>query len=132
MRELPNGWVRVPFVTSVEVVSDGGLRIKQSSYMPSGKLPVVDQGEGLIGGYTDDLAAQVATRGPLIVFGDHTRRFKLVKFPFAVGAEGVKLLSPSQLWNPHFLFLQLGITDLEDRGYGRHFSYLRAASLVLV
>lgn len=129
--ELPTGWARVDFDESIDVVSNHGLRIKQKDYLPSGKLPVVDQGEGLIGGYTDELDAQVTAKPPVIVFGDHTRRFKFVKFPFAVGADGVKLFSPTPIWNPDFLFLQLGTIDLENRGYGRHYQHLRKESLVL-
>jgi len=129
--ELPTGWSRVEFDESVDVISDRGLRIKQGDYLPTGRLPVVDQGEGLIGGYTNDLDAQVAATAPVIVFGDHTRRFKFVKFPFAVGADGVKLFSPAPIWNPEFLFLQLGTIDLENRGYGRHYQHLRKESLVL-
>lgn len=131
MSELPKGWVKVNFDDAVEIVSDRGFRIKQKDYSPSGKLPVVDQGEGLIGGYTNELDAQVNAQLPVIVFGDHTRRFKFVKFPFAVGADGVKLLAPLPIWNPDFLFFQLRIIDLENRGYGRHFQHLRKESLKL-
>ncbi len=84
-----------------------------------------------IGGYTDDLVAQVISPAPVIVFGDHTRRFKFVKFDFAVGADGVKLFSPSPMWNADFLFLQLGTLDLENRGYGRHYQHLRKERLFL-
>lgn len=131
MSELPTGWVRIAFEDSVNVISDRGSRIKQKNYLSSGKIPVVDQGEGLIGGYTDDIDAKVSSPPPVIVFGDHTRRFKLVKFTFAVGADGVKLFSPTPAWNSEFLFLQLGIIDLEDRGYGRHYQHLRKESLIL-
>ncbi|AGX88752.1 type I restriction enzyme subunit S [Candidatus Symbiobacter mobilis CR] len=92
---------------------------------------MVDQGEGLIGGYTNDLNAVVCAQAPVIVFGDHTRRFKFVKFPFAVGADGVKLFVATRIWNPEFLFSQLGTIDLENRGYGRHYQHLRKQSLVV-
>ncbi|WP_208228695.1 restriction endonuclease subunit S [Brenneria izadpanahii] len=131
MSTLPIGWARVDFDESVDVVSDRGFRIKQKDYLTSGKLPVIDQGEGFIGGYTNDLDAQVISPSPLIVFGDHTRRFKLVTFPFAVGADGVKLFSPIPVWEPKFLFLQLQNLSIENRGYGRHFQHLRKKSLFL-
>lgn len=131
MSELPEGWIKLGFDECVDVVSDRGHRIKQKDYLPSGKLAVVDQGDGLVGGYTDDLNAQVESPTPVIVFGDHTRRFKLVKFPFSVGADGVKLFSPAPIWDPDFLFLQLGIVDLENRGYGRHYQHLRKETLLL-
>jgi type I restriction enzyme S subunit len=131
VRALPDSWAQVPFDEAVSVVSDRGHRIKQKEYVSEGPLPVVDQGEGLIGGYTDNVAAKVEANKPVIVFGDHTRRFKYVKFPFAVGADGVKLFSAEDFWNPDFLFLQLAALDLEDRGYGRHYQHLRKKELVL-
>jgi len=131
MSELPGSWVQVGFDDAVSVLSDRGQRIKQKDYLPTGALPVIDQGEGLIGGYTSDLEAKVESSGPVIVFGDHTRRFKFATFPFAVGADGVKLFSANQLWNPEFLFLQLAAVNLEDRGYGRHYQHLRKVWLAL-
>ena len=128
---LPTAWIEINFDEAVEVISDRGTRIQQKAYLPDGLLPVVDQGDGLIGGYTNDLAAQVVAPAPVIVFGDHTRRFKFVKFPFAVGADGVKLFAPTGLWCPEFLYLQLGTVDLENRGYGRHYQHLRRELLAL-
>jgi type I restriction enzyme S subunit len=95
-------------------------------------LPVIDQGESFIGGYTNNLSAQISTPLPLIVFGDHTRRFKLIEKPFAVGADGVKLIhAENTLWNINFAFHQLLNLNLENRGYGRHYQYLRKESFLL-
>lgn len=127
---IPAGWVEVSFEDAVIPVSDRGLRIKQKEYLLEGPVAVVDQGEGLIGGYTDAASAKVDHPAPLIVFGDHTRRFKYVDFPFAVGADGVKLFAATELWEPHFLFYQLETVDLEDRGYGRHYQQLRKTALI--
>jgi type I restriction enzyme S subunit len=128
---IPSSWVKVCFDDAIEVVSDRGRRIKQKEYLLTGQLPVVDQGEGLIGGYTNDLRAKVDSNGSVIVFGDHTRRFKFVNFSFAVGADGVKLFRPAALWSSKFLYWQLATIDLENRGYGRHYQHLRKESLVL-
>ena len=43
-----------PFEKVALPQSDKGKRIKQRDYLPQGKLPVVDQGQSNIGGYTDD------------------------------------------------------------------------------
>jgi len=95
-------WQRLSFDEAVEPISDEGKRVDQRNYQPTGKLPVIDQGEDFIGGYTDDLSK--AYRGPLpiVIFGDHTRRVKLIKERFAVGAQGVKLLRPREGWDPKF------------------------------
>jgi type I restriction enzyme, S subunit len=49
----------------------------------------------------------------------------LVDFPFVVGAQGVKLLRPKECWEPRFLAYLLPTLPLPDRGYGRHYQYLR-------
>ena len=129
--EMPSSWTELNFDDAVEVVSDHGIRIKQKDYLEAGTVPVIDQGDGLVGGYTDRCDARIDATLPLYVFGDHTRRFKFVSFPFAVGADGVKLFAPNRLWEPRFLFYQLETVDLENRGYGRHYQYLRKESLRL-
>jgi type I restriction enzyme S subunit len=51
---VPADWDVVPFEKAAQVVSDRGKRIKQGSYLSSGKVPVIDQGQDYVGGYTDD------------------------------------------------------------------------------
>lgn len=117
---------QVPFSEAFEVVPDRGLRVAAGAYLDTGSLAVVDQGDGLLGGYTNDMALAVSHPPPLIVFGDHTRRIKFVDFPFAVGAQGVKILGVRQGLLPRFAYLALLATSLPDRGYGRHFALLRS------
>lgn len=117
------------FPEAFEVVPDRGVRIDQRDYAPAGPLPVVDQGSDLIGGYTDQVSAAVQAELPLIVFGDHTRRLKFVDFPFAVGAQGTKLLRPTRALDPKFAYYMLKAIPLEDRGYGRHFALLRKTQI---
>jgi len=121
----------VPFDRAFRVVSDQGLRVAQRDYQTSGALPVVDQGAELVGGYTDRRELAVTTPGPLLVFGDHTRRVKYVDFEFAVGAQGVKLLEPRTGVGARYAFYALQALSLEDRGYGRHFALLRQTSIPL-
>jgi type I restriction enzyme S subunit len=130
-RALPASWCSVTFDDAFEVISDGARRIPQSEYLSEGVLPIVDQGEEFVGGYTD--ARDQAYSGPLpiIIFGDHTRRVKFIDFPFAVGAQGVKLLRPRSNYFPKFLSYLLPTRDLANRGYSRHFQYLRKLPFVL-
>ena len=128
---VPTNWAFAAFDDAIETVSDRGIRIKQKNYLPRGSTPVIDQGESLIGGYTNRTDARIESPLPIIIFGDHTRRFKYVTFPFAVGADGVKLLGPTGLLEPKFLAYQLQDIDLEDRGYGRHYQLLRKLSFVV-
>jgi type I restriction enzyme S subunit len=118
-------WPEYTFAELFEILPDRGLRVAQSEYLETGSLPVVDQGEALIGGYTDDVEMTCIADLPVLVFGDHTRRIKYVNFPFAVGAQGTKLLKPRRIIEPRFAYWLLQSLTLRNRGYARHFALLR-------
>ena len=124
---LPEGWNKL---TLEECIDSDRLpkkpSIPQRDYQPLGKYPVVDQGAELIAGYCDVDTAVYRDHLPLILFGDHTRIFKFLDFPFATGADGTKLLKPnSHIVEPLFLYYALRNIDLPSRGYNRHFRILR-------
>lgn len=129
--DVPGGWATIPFEEAVETVSDMGLRVEQRDYLTAGLLPVIDQGSSFIGGYTDDVSKRYQGPLPVIAFGDHTRRVKYIDFEFAVGAQGIKLLRPRDCWIPKYLTLLLSVAPIPDRGYSRHFQFLRKLSLPL-
>lgn len=129
--KLPEGWALVAFDQVCGAVSDGRKKLPKSDYLPSGKYAVIDQGESQIGGYSNDISLVYDGMLPVVVFGDHTRRFKLVQEKFIVGADGVKLIGISKAWDPMFLWFQFQQLDFEDRGYSRHFQFLRKAPLLL-
>lgn len=127
----PNGWVWTRFDDTCEPISDGGLKVPQRAYQESGQFPIIDQGEELIGGYSDNAARLFRGKTPVIAFGDHTRRFKLINWPFVIGADGVKLIGPTAAWNAKCLWYFLRALKFEDRGYSRHFQFLRKSKLPL-
>ena len=104
----------------------GQRRILRRDYRKAGLLPVVDQGINVIAGYTDDEASRFDGRLPVIVFGDHTRVFKYVDFPFAIGADGLKVLVPTNAFEPRYLYYFLLTQEVPARGYSRHFQFLRS------
>ena len=106
-------------------------KTKQKDYLPKGQLPIIDQGQQLIGGYSDNLDMQLACKLPVIVFGDHTRAVKYVDFPFGAGADGIKVLEPAAGIYPKFLYYatQYLVLRLEDRGYARHYQYIEKKEL---
>lgn len=114
-----------PFEKVALPQSDKGKRIKQRDYLPHGKLPVVDQGQSDIGGYTDDESMCFSGSLPVVIFGDHTRAVKLVNHPFVVGADGIKIFSPAADVLPKYLYYWMKSAPIENRGYGRHYQYLR-------
>ncbi len=122
---LPNSWCSLGFEDTFEVIPDEGKRIAQSDYVSVGSLPVIDQGELFIGGYTNSTDAEYTGPLPLVIFGDHTRRVKYVEQRFAVGAQGVKLLLPTACFTARYLAYLIPMLPLPDRGYSRHFQFLR-------
>lgn len=124
----PQGsWEVLGFEDAFLPVSDEGRKVKQRDYLAAGAYPVIDQGEKSVGGYTNDPDAVYKGPRPVILFGDHTRRFKLVRDSFAIGADGVRLLVPKSGWDPDFALAELETTSLPDRGYSRHYQFLRRA-----
>lgn len=106
-------------------------KTKQKAYLDKGKLAIVDQGQNLIGGYTDNLNMMVECNLPVIVFGDHTRAVKYISFPFGAGADGIKILEPKENVLPLFLYYatQYIVAKMPDRGYARHYQYVEKEDL---
>ncbi|GAB2870868.1 hypothetical protein GCM10027074_43120 [Streptomyces deserti] len=123
-------WESVPFLEAAQDVSSGNAKVPKSEYLPSGALAVVDQGQGLIAGFTDDVHLVHRSTPPVIVFGDHTRAVKFVDFPFAMGADGVKVLSAQQGFDPKYLYWFLSSVDIPSAGYSRHFKFLKDITVV--
>lgn len=106
-------------------------KIPTHEYQSSGRYPIVDQGHGLIAGWTDDEHALVLDGLPVVVFGDHTRATKYVDFPFARGADGTQILKPRSDLEPRFFYYALRAIDLPSRGYNRHFKALQEQDILL-
>lgn len=107
-------------------------QIPSKNIAPTGDYPVVDQGQNFISGFCDDPDKLIDFDLPLIIFGDHTRCFKFVDFPFDLGADGTKVLPPNKkLYDPKFYYFALLSLELPSRGYNRHFKLLKEGSLPL-
>jgi type I restriction enzyme S subunit len=119
---------KVTFADFLKVLTTPHVGYKQKEYKEKGRVPIVDQGSSIIGGYTDELDRLLSFKHPVIVFGDHTRRVKFVDFDFAIGADGVKVLGSVEGVEPRFAYLQLMSVELRDRGYARHMGELRKTS----
>jgi type I restriction enzyme S subunit len=106
-------------------------KLQARNYKVTGKFPVVDQGQSEIAGWTNDDNLVIDSGFPYIVFGDHTRVFKYVDKPFALGADGTQLLKPSREYCSRFFYYACLQLDLPSRGYNRHFTFLKETSLPL-
>ena len=124
--ELPEGWCWCNLGDLCITVGNKENQIKATEVKEYGKYPVVSQGQSFVDGYYDD-ESKIITDIPVIIFGDHTKNVKYIDFPFIVGADGTKVLSPFPQLNAKWFFytiLYYAKVILYDRGYARHFSLL--------
>jgi len=119
-------WIEVEYEKIVNKVSTNKKKLKQKEYLQKGKYPVIDQGQNLIGGFTDDDTKLLDCELPVIVFGDHTKIVKLITFQFAPGADGTKVLEPQKIVIPKFLsyLTQIIVFKIKDKGYARHYQHI--------
>lgn len=129
--ELPRDWTVVGFADAVNLRHRFRVgKVKRENYLPIGRYPVIDQGQSAIAGYWNDRADLYDGPLPAIVFGDHTRAFKFVDFPFLCGADGTKVLVPNRdRFDPLFLYFAFTSLKIPPRGYNRHFAVLREQRL---
>lgn len=121
----------MPFEEVIADVSGGNVKTLQGEFLSEGRFAIVDQGKELISGYTNEEKRLCHADLPVIIFGDHTRCFKYVDFPFCMGADGVKVLRPKIDADVKYLYYYLRQLHITDAGYSRHFKYLKQAEVVL-
>ena len=106
-------------------------KVLSRDYKSTGSFPIVDQGQRLIAGWTDDESGLISTHLPVVVFGDHTRAFKYVDFPFVRGADGTQVLKPKAGIDPLFFYYACRAIELPSRGYNRHFKALKEREIAI-
>lgn len=100
-------------------------QLKTSEYKLEGRYPIVSQESSIISGYTDYEDYVYHIPKPIVIFGDHTRVLKYVDFDFAVGADGVKILIPTNDINSKFFYYFLRWYNVPSLGYSRHYKLLK-------
>lgn len=119
-------WKSTTVASCLEPLSlSGKAKIQSRDYRPTGRFPIVDQGQEKIAGWTDDEDAVIESPLPLVVFGDHTRVFKYIDFPFVRGADGTQVLKVCPDVDPLFFYYACSALDIPSRGYNRHFTILK-------
>ena len=101
------------------------LKIPKNMYLKSGLYPIIDQGKEEIAGFSNH-RTNIFNDVPVIIFGDHTRIFKYIDYPFFLGADGVKILKNiSNLFLDKFLYYSIKNFKIPNTGYNRHFKWLK-------
>jgi type I restriction enzyme S subunit len=100
-------------------------KLSTASYKMDGEYPIIDQSQSYICGWTNNQDALITDDLPLIIFGDHTCILKIVKMPFAQGADGIKILKAKGQIDALFLYQYLKFSPVVMEEYKRHFSILK-------
>lgn len=117
-------WIKAELGDLLKTISPP-IKLNTSEYLVNGKYPIIDQGKSEIVGYTNNDAALLCNL-PVVIFGDHTKEVKFINFPFAVGADGVKILDSNELEKTYLKFvIENAVKYLPDLGYSRYFSELK-------
>lgn len=114
----------VPFMDSFLDITKRYAKLQSGEYLRDGPFPIIDQGQGAVAGYTDS-EALVNDSGEVIIFGDHTRIVKFTNGPFALGADGVKVLQPNSGLFPKYAYRWLQSVAIPNLGYSRHFKFVK-------
>jgi type I restriction enzyme S subunit len=123
---VPEDWAIAKFEQTISKKRFKIGKIKKRDYEQVGKYPVIDQSQNFIAGFTDDYEKVYQGDLPIVIFGDHTRIFKFIDFPFVIGADGVKVILPKKgVVNPLFFYYALSNLRIQSRGYNRHYPLLR-------
>lgn len=109
--------------------SAGSRKVPTSDYLAHGSFPVVDQSRSMVSGYVNEPDRLYRGDLPVVVFGDHTRIFKYVDFPFCMGADGVKVLRARQGFDTRYLYHALRQLKIPNAGYSRHFRFLKETEI---
>ena len=116
-------WTKVKIKDVIKLITPP-YKIEKDEYQLNGKYPIIDQSKADIDGWTDNAEYVVNEGMPLVIFGDHTCKVKIVDVPFAQGADGIKIMSISPLLNPFYFYHYLLANPIAAEGYMRHFSIL--------
>lgn len=121
-------WEERAFGDCFSSLSSKKCQIRTTEFQLEGKYKVIDQGQDIIAGFSDD-ESLIFTNIPVIIFGDHTAILKFIDFEFIVGADGTKLLKNKEDDDLKYLFYNLSYNNVKQEGYKRHFLALNEATL---
>ena len=128
--EIKEEWEKVEFEKTIKKIKYTE-EVQKTDFLNSGKFPIIDQSSKFISGYWDNEKNLYKITRPVIIFGDHTRIFKYIDFDFIIGADGIKILEPIELFNPKFYYYILKNIEIKNLGYSRHYKILKDLKIPL-
>ncbi|MBD5273235.1 MAG: hypothetical protein HDS42_08255 [Bacteroides sp.] len=121
---MKHNWGYKPFAKVLKTITPTS-KIDKSEYKLSGIYPIISQEDTFISGYWNNNDDVTQHSSPVVIFGDHSRVLKYIDFEFVVGADGVKIIQPTDLLSAKFLYHFLKWYKVPSLGYARHFKLLK-------
>lgn len=122
----------LPFLNIIQDITSKFNKIPNKDFNKVGEYAIIDQGANIVAGFTNDKSKITDLEYPVIVFGDHTRILKFINYPFAIGADGVKVLSvDTEKAYPLYVFYFLKFLRIPNAGYSRHYKFLKEKKITL-
>ena len=107
-------------------------KIENNSIEFIGEIPVIDQSQKYIAGFTNNENAILQPQDGHVIFGDHTRVVKYINFDYARGADGTQvLISNNENISNVLLYHMIEDFDLSNYGYARHFKFLKEKTVIV-
>jgi type I restriction enzyme, S subunit len=129
--EIPEGWGVESVGNLLDKVTKAE-KIENNSIEFVGRIPVIDQSQKYIAGFTNNKNSLIQPQNGHVIFGDHTRVVKFINFDYARGADGTQvLISNNENISNILLYHMIEDFDLSNYGYARHFKFLKE-KLVIV
>ncbi len=124
---IESGWKSISIDEYTKKMPDFPVKnaVQSKLYKKEGLFPIVSQSKDLISGFSDDEQLLNKISKPIIIFGDHTQVVKYIDFDFVLGADGTKILTVTNDYNPKFIYYLIKSIDLHSNKYARHYSKLR-------
>lgn len=118
-------WIFKKFEEIFKVIPSKKYQIKSSEIEDNASIPVIDQGQNLILGFSNNKEKVFNDFKNVIIYGDHTTVIKRSDKPFIIGGDGVKLLTSKVDSDISYLYNALQYFNVKSEGYKRHFSILK-------
>ena len=130
-REIPEGWGVESVGNLLDKVTKAE-KIENNSIEFVGRIPVIDQSQKYIAGFTNNQNSLIQPQNGHIIFGDHTRVVKFINFDYARGADGTQvLISNNENISNILLYHMIEDFDLSNYGYARHFKFLKEKIVIV-
>ena len=125
---VPEGW-EIEKVNYILKRLKAGTVYTANDVYESGLVPVIDQSRDIFLGFHNNNPDHFATpEKPIVIFGDHTCKMKMMVEPFSVGPNVVPFISQNEVPLIYLYFLVRNLVETKE--YKRHWTELKNKKVV--